>query len=172
MAIGKFALQFGPLLAVLGVFFIIYRSAPRQRIALGLAWAFPGAGHFWLGERQRGLLFSGSLVGVFLVGLLLSEFGGVSPFDRHELWGLAQIPGGMLTVLTWLATMGVVVDSYDGVYQIGSLYIGTACLLNILAMCDAWDIAGGHLEGGSEPAAGTDAPATSGIDTPEQEATP
>jgi len=150
MAIGKFALQYGPILAAIGILLIFVRSQPRQRIALALAWAFPGVGHLWLGERKRGLIFAAGILPVFIVGLALSEFASVSPFDRHPLWGLAQIPGGLMTAFTWLATLGVRIDSYDGIYQVGSLYVGSACLLNVLAMCDAWDIAGGHLDAAKE----------------------
>lgn len=145
MAIGKYALLLGPYIAALAILAIVLRSKPKQRIALGLAFALPGLGHYWLGERRRGLAFAALIVPTFFVGLILSEFASVSPFDRHPLWGLAQIPGGLLTLLTWLATLGQRIDQYDSIYQVGSLYVGSACLLNILAMCDAWDLADDRL---------------------------
>jgi hypothetical protein len=73
------------------------------------------------------------------VGLLLGKFAIISPFDRHPIWGIAQIPGGLMSDFGWLIAGKAEVNS---LYNIACLYAGSACLLNIVALCDAWDLAG------------------------------
>ena len=52
------------------------------------AWAVPGAGHYWLGQRSRGAAFFITLTLMFLIGLLAQ--GRLFPFDFSEpLVGLA-----------------------------------------------------------------------------------
>ena len=47
------------------------------------AWAIPGAGHLWMGRRQKGVVFLLALPAMFLIGLLLH--GRIFPFEitRH-----------------------------------------------------------------------------------------
>ncbi len=46
------------------------------------SWAMPGAGHLWLGRRQKGLVFLLALAVMFLIGLLLQ--GRIFSFDLSE----------------------------------------------------------------------------------------
>ena len=139
----KLLFNLAPIVLVAGVVYLVARSNPRQRIAVGLGFAFPGAGHFYIGRKDRALAFAGIIVPLFLIGLILANFRCVSPFDRHPVWGLAQIPGGLMSGLTWLATSTLKIETENAYYNIGCLYAGTACLLNILALCDVWDLTGG-----------------------------
>src|SRR5262245_21958486 len=55
-----------------------------------LAWAIPGASHFWLGRRQKALIFFAALTSMFVIGLLLH--GRIFPFDlREPLVALAAV---------------------------------------------------------------------------------
>ena len=46
-------------------------AEPGTLVLLCLAaWAIPGAGHFWLGRRQKALVFFLALTVMFVVGLL------------------------------------------------------------------------------------------------------
>ena len=58
---------------------------PPQPVAAVLAFLFPGAGHFYLGHRTRGLLVAAGVLMLFFTGLLL---GGLDSVDRREngLW--------------------------------------------------------------------------------------
>ncbi|MDP6582131.1 MAG: hypothetical protein QF681_15870, partial [Vicinamibacterales bacterium] len=51
-------------------------SAPRPDsgralAAAALAWLIPGAGHLWLGRRQKGVIFLTALPVMFAIGLWL-----------------------------------------------------------------------------------------------------
>ena len=139
MNLAELFLQARPVLLALAIVLTVIYSTKRQRIAVLLAWLFPGLGHLWLGEKRRGLLFMVVLVTIFLAGLALGGFDTVSPFDRHPIWAMAQIPGGLMMLFGWLVSGKVEITQ---VYNIACLYTATACLLNLVAMCDVWDLAG------------------------------
>src|SRR5687768_9256905 len=46
------------------------------------AWAVPGAAHFWLGRRQKAVVFFLALVAMFAIGLMLE--GRIFPFEPSE----------------------------------------------------------------------------------------
>jgi hypothetical protein len=140
MNLGVLLIKLGPILVAAAIAYFLYCSDRRQRIAVLLAWLFPGLGHWWIGARSRAILFAATLVPLFIAGLVISDFLSVSPFERHPIWGLAQLPGGLMTAITWLATSGLVITRDNPYYGVGLLYTGSACLLNLLAMCDVWDL--------------------------------
>jgi hypothetical protein len=142
MTFSETILELLPVFVAAGVAYFLWKSNPRQRIAVLLTWAFPGAGHWWLGHKTRAKFLALCLVSTFLAGMALAGFLNVSPFDRHPIWKLAQAPGGLMAVVAWLATMSLKVTSANDYYLIGCLYSGSACLLNLIAMCDVWDLAG------------------------------
>ncbi len=54
------------------------------------AWAVPGAGHLWLGRRQKALVFFVALTAMFVLGLLLQ--GRIFAFDcRSRSVALAAV---------------------------------------------------------------------------------
>lgn len=136
----KLLINLIPVFVVAGVVWFFKTSNRRQRIAVGLTLLVPGLGHRYLGLRSRALLFGGIIIPLFLLGLVLADFCNVSPFDRHPIWGIAQIPGGLMTLIAWLSTMSLELGGENPYYQVGCLYTGTACLLNVLSACDAWDL--------------------------------
>ena len=142
MAFSETVLKLAPVLIAAAVAYFIKVSNRRQRLAVLFTWLFPGAGHFWLGHKTRGRFVAACIVPMFLTGLVLAGFLNVSPMDRHPVWGLAQAPGGLLTLVAWLATLSLKVTSANDYYLVGSLYTGSACLLNLVVMCDVWDLAG------------------------------
>lgn len=139
--LGPLALKLLPVLAGIGFLWIILSANPLQRKALLGAWLVPGLGHWLLGRKDRALFFAATLIPVFVTGLILGDFATVSPFDRHPIWGLAQLPGGLMTALAALLTKGANIEAADVFYSTAQLYTGAACLLNILAMCDVHDLA-------------------------------
>jgi hypothetical protein len=58
-------------------------------IALVLAFAFPGAGHWYLGEKRRARLIAAGILGLFGGGLLI---GGFDCVDRKDdtIWFVGQ----------------------------------------------------------------------------------
>jgi hypothetical protein len=109
------------------------------------AWAIPGAGHLWLGRRQKGVVFLLALTAMFAIGLLLH--GRIFPFQFDEpLVALAAIADLGLGVPWLVARMlglgaGLVTAA---TYEYGNSFLIVAGLLNFLVVIDAFDIAMGR----------------------------
>jgi hypothetical protein len=109
------------------------------------AWAVPGAGHLWMGRRQKALVFMLALPAMFLLGLYLQ--GRIFPFDFSEpLVGLAAIAdlgiGLPWFVARLLEAGGGTVTA--ATYEYGNTYLIVAGLLNLLVVLDAFDIGKGR----------------------------
>ena len=110
-----------------------------------IAWAFPGAGHLWLGRVQKGTVFLIVLPLMFLFGLWLE--GQVFLFDLSQplvaLAALADLGIGLPYLLTRFfdAGEGRVVSV---TYEYGNTFLVAAGLLNSLVVLDAYDIALGR----------------------------
>ena len=121
-------------------------SEPGTLVLLCLAaWAIPGAGHFWLGRAQKGLVFLVALTMLFAMGLVLQ--GRLFPFDLSEpLVALAAFANAGLG-LPWV--VGRMLGHGGGVvtavtYEYGNSFLIVAGLLNFLVILDAFDIAVGR----------------------------
>jgi hypothetical protein len=121
-------------------------SEPGTLVLLCLAaWAIPGAGHFWLGRVQKGVVFLVALVLLFAMGLTLE--GRLFPFDLGEpLVALAAFANAGLG-LPWV--VGRMMSLGGGVvtavtYEYGNTFLIVAGLLNFLVILDAFDIAVGR----------------------------
>jgi hypothetical protein len=110
-----------------------------------VAWLIPGAGHLWMGRRQKGLVFLLALPAMFAIGLALH--GRVFPFDFSEpLVGLAAV-ANLLAGAPWLLTR--MLDGGGGTvtavtYEYGNCFLIVAGLLNFLVILDAYDVALGR----------------------------
>lgn len=122
-----------------------------------LGWIVPGAGHWKVGEKARGMLVLLGVGGLFLLGVLV---GGVDCVDRREdgMWFIAQAGAGGLAFATdGLNTMflksgrvgellplavqsgTVMVSSFKGAgpsNEIGTLLCGLAGMMNVIAVLD------------------------------------
>ena len=121
-------------------------SEPGTLVLLCLAaWAIPGAGHFWLGRAQKGVVFLLALTMLFALGLVLQ--GRLFPFDLSEpLVALAAFANAGLG-LPWLVgrMMGLGGGIVTAVtYEYGNSFLIVAGLLNFLVILDAFDIAVGR----------------------------
>jgi hypothetical protein len=112
---------------------------------LAVAWALPGAGHLWLGRRQKGLVFLVTLLLMFAFGLWLE--GRVFPFQLSQplvaLMAIADLGMGLPYLFTRAlgAGQGRVVAM---TYEYGNTFMIVAGLLNVLVVFDAFDIAEGR----------------------------
>jgi hypothetical protein len=110
-----------------------------------LAWVIPGAGHLWAGQRGKGLVFLVVLPLMFAIGLALQ--GRIFPFE----------PGQPLVALAAVADLGIglpylvarAIGQGAGnviavTYEYGNTFVIVAGLLNLLVVCDAWDLASGR----------------------------
>jgi hypothetical protein len=120
-------------------------SPLRACVICAAAWIVPGAGHLWLGRRQKGLIFLITLPLMFAAGLWLE--GRLFPFDIQQpivaLMALADI--GM--VMPYVIAKALGVDSGRVVaitYEYGNHFIVVAGLLNMLVVLDAYDVARGR----------------------------
>ena len=109
------------------------------------AWLVPGAGHLWLGRRQKGIVFLLALPLMFLIGLWLD--GRIFPFELSEpLVALAAAANVAIGLPWFLARMfeagGGVVTAAS--YEYGNCFMIVAGLLNSLVILDAFDVAMGR----------------------------
>lgn len=120
---------------------------PKIFGTLAVAWLVPGAGHFLLGRRGRGVAF-------FLLVLVAVVTGFLLHGNLYR-----ALPDQPLTILATLGSMGMGAPyfflrfylGYQGDltsvgYEYGTAFLLTAGLMNLLLVLDAWDIARGRKE--------------------------
>jgi hypothetical protein len=110
-----------------------------------VAWLVPGAGHLWLGRRQKGIVFLVALTFMFVFGLWLE--GALFPFQLAEplvaLGALADLGVGLPYIIARaLGAGGGRVEAIT--YEYGNTFVIVAGLLNMLVVLDAFDIAKGR----------------------------
>lgn len=116
---------------------------------VAVAWLIPGAGHFMLQRRVRAALLSGSVIVMFVFGLLMRgaifepQSGDLLTTVIYTGGYLANICSGILFLLTrWLGYDAV--DQAGHVIDYGTKFLAAAGLLNVLAVIDAFEIAAGR----------------------------
>ena len=109
------------------------------------SWAVPGAGHLWLGRRNKGLVFLIALPLMFAIGLALR--GRIFPFDLTDvLVGLAALADLGIGLPYFIAGgLGYGAGDVRAVtYEYGNAFLIVAGLLNLLVVIDAYDVALGR----------------------------
>lgn len=109
------------------------------------AWAIPGAGHLWLGRRQKGLVFLVALPLMFALGLMLD--GRLFPFQPAQpLVALAAVADVGIGFSYFIArTLGHGAGTVTAItYEYGNAFLIVAGLLNLLVVIDACDVALGR----------------------------
>jgi hypothetical protein len=109
------------------------------------AWALPGAGHLWLGRRQKGLIFFLALPAMFAIGLLLH--GRIFSFELSEPLVVLAAVADLGCGLPWIVSRAV--GAGAGIvtaptYEYGNCFLIVSGLLNSLVVLDAFDIAMGR----------------------------
>jgi uncharacterized protein DUF6677 len=109
------------------------------------AWIVPGAGHLWAGQRAKGVVFLITLSAMFAVGLALQ--GRLFPFEPSQplvaLAAIADVGIGLPYLIGKALSLGV--GTVTAVtYEYGNTYLIVAGLLNLLVVCDAWDLVTGR----------------------------
>ena len=121
------------------------QPATTAYLICAAAWLIPGVGHFWLGRRQKGVIFLIALTLMFGFGLWLN--GALFPFQLSEplvaLGALADLGVGLPYIVARAtgAGVGTVVAI---TYEYGNTFVIVAGLLNMLVVLDAFDIAKGR----------------------------
>jgi len=109
------------------------------------AWLVPGAGHLWMGRRQKGLVFLLALPVMFVIGLLLH--GRIFPFEVSEplvaLAAVANLGAGTPWIIARMLDAGAGTVTAT-TYEYGNTFLIVAGLLNALVVLDAFDIGMGR----------------------------
>ena len=110
-----------------------------------VAWFIPGAGHLWLGRRQKGVVFLAALSLMFAFGLWLE--GRLFPFEVTQplvvLAAIADLGMGLPYVVA--KALGVGAGRVVAItYEYGNTFVIVAGLLNMLVVLDVFDIAKGR----------------------------
>ena len=109
------------------------------------AWLVPGAGHLWLGRRQKGTVFLLALPLMFMTGIWLR--GRIFPFELSEplvaLAAAANLGNGLPWFVAHILELGNGVVT-AATYEYGNCFMIVAGLLNFLVILDAFDVAMGR----------------------------
>jgi hypothetical protein len=110
------------------------------------AWLLPGAGHFYLGRRGRGLLFFVGIVTLFVLGVAMNARLQMTPGLEDPVGfviSVAQVATGVPYFMA--RALGFDLGQVKSVtFEYGMTFTGVAGLLNVLAILDAHDIAVGR----------------------------
>ncbi|MGH9457980.1 MAG: DUF6677 family protein [Thermoanaerobaculia bacterium] len=113
----------------------------RTLTAVVLAFAVPGAGHFYLGRRARAAAFFGIVVFMLVFGLALE--GKLYVFEAGKplafLATLASMGAGLPYFIA--RALGPFGDIMAMTYEYGTAFGLTAGLMNLLLVLDSYDIA-------------------------------
>lgn len=114
-----------------------------------LAWLIPGAGHFYMKRTVRGLLLGGSVLVMFLLGIMMRG-AMFEPMTGDLLTTIIYVGGfiadmmsGVLYLLTvWLGYSQPEIAGH--VHDYGTKFLVAAGLMNVLAMVDVFEIISGR----------------------------
>jgi len=118
----------------------------RTWIAMALAYLVPGAGHLYLGRRERGIAYFCIVVFMFAIGLAVDgDLYAVTRTGGSLLRLLAAFGSMGAGLLYWIADFkGVMGDLTSVTCEHGTAFVITAGLMNLLLVLDAFDIAEGR----------------------------
>jgi TM2 domain-containing membrane protein YozV len=121
------------------------QSSANIYLICAAAWLIPGAGHLWLGRRQKGVTFLLALTLMFAFGLWLE--GRLFPFELSQplvaLAALADLGMGLPFFIA-KALGGGAGRVIAITYEYGNAFMIVAGLLNMLVVLDAFDVAQGR----------------------------
>lgn len=117
-----------------------------------LAWAIPGAGHFYLQRRWHGAVLLTTIAGMFIAGLLMS--GRMFTPTTGDLFTTIMTYGGYLgdvcNGLLYVATVNLGYEQEivpGAVHDYGTKFLVCSGLLNLLAVIDVYEITSGKKRG-------------------------
>lgn len=115
----------------------------RAITAMVLAFLVPGAGHFLLGRRARGLAFFAIVAFMFGLGLAIDGNLFTLRASRGDLLLRAASIGSMGSGLLYILGVyfGPSGDITKQMFEYGRTFTLTAGLMNLLLVLDCWDIA-------------------------------
>lgn len=109
-------------------------------LAAGLSWLLPGLAHARLGQRDKGLLITGCMLLVFVIGMVASEGFAVDRAQYPVWWIGQQLFGGGAMVSALLFGPRTAEYTVNGL-ELGIDLTTIAGFLNLVIMIDAYTIA-------------------------------
>lgn len=125
---------------------MLMNSEKGNRFAAALlAYVIPGAGHWYLGQKNRGTVLFITIGLTFLVGLILGSKEVVDPTApgvMARMTFIVQMGCGMLSVLSLMIqdTQVSIANVYGRGVDLGQLYTVIAGLLNILCVLNLLEV--------------------------------
>ena len=120
---------------------------PAVALAPFLAWLVPGLGHWWIGERLRGVIFFVVLTVTFWGGVAVGGVGTTVAASDNGAWIAAQLcmgPEALGALYLNIRHTKNATDNNQEVYKapwpaasISVVYAGVAGMLNLLVIIDA-----------------------------------
>jgi hypothetical protein len=118
----------------------------RTLTSMLLAYVLPGAGHFYLGKRERAILFFAIVVILFVLGLAIDGtiYTVAEAHDSalRKLASVGSMGGGAMYFIA--RAKGPHGDITSSTYEYGTAFTLTAGLMNLLLVLDCFDIATGR----------------------------
>jgi len=122
-------------------------TEPELRVPIAglLGWLLPGAGHLFIGDRARGIIFITAIAVTFWGGVAIGGVKGTVDPGKRKLWFLGQICAGShaLAALAWSNHIpGPPQDdpssliAYNRAEEISVVYTAICGMLNILVIFD------------------------------------
>lgn len=117
----------------------------KTGVVVAAALIFPGLGHLILGKWIRAMLLSGSILGLFCLGLAVD--GKLHGMDASELIAMlyffADASNGLpyLMARSWGYGVG---SPQNQSFEYGNTFLAVAGLLNLLVVLNAFDISVGR----------------------------
>jgi hypothetical protein len=118
--------------------------AVSPSLALAAGWLVPGAGHFLVGQVQKGAIFLAVLLAMFVIGLGLG--GRLFPFPSPLADPLVFLAAAAEWALGAPRLLAAIAGAGKGTvtqvtYEAGNTFLITAGLLNVLVAFNASDVA-------------------------------
>ncbi|MFA5863601.1 MAG: DUF6677 family protein [Phycisphaerae bacterium] len=105
--------------------------------AMLLNWLIPGAGHWYMGDRIRGVIYFIAITMTFWIGILIGGALSTVNIKTNTYWFFAQGFAGGYTILSMLiGTLPGAMRSYSKTLDLSTIYTGMAGLLNIFVILD------------------------------------
>ena len=101
-----------------------------------VAWMIPGAGHFLIRERKRGVILFAVITALFVIGLYVGSIGVVD-WVSGRIWFYAQILYSPAVGLIGNITKHGGYPVYGRPCDVGQIYTCIAGLLNLLCVLSA-----------------------------------
>ena len=101
-----------------------------------LAWAVPGAGHFFIKEQKRALIIFITITSLFLVGIYVGSIAVIDPVGAWP-WYVGQMLASPAIAIFGHATRSGKLECFGRPHDVGQIYTAIAGGLNLLCMLSA-----------------------------------